>query len=216
MAKDPSRLDLVRSFATELALRAVAEIDFAPLTDLMAEYGMSDQEGRRFAFFQTEYRRSRVKHESVGSILQVEPKTQRYRFTVTYSVGAGTGASMREGTKPVLDMLHLLSDMPEEHQFTCRAGFQYPANRYTSCIPIPLAVRDSTKLPYTDIRGVHLAKVRDGSLLYDIIIDHAAPESEVVLHLTTFEYVGGFTSDLPGDVLRFALDISHDFGELHD
>jgi hypothetical protein len=216
MTRDPSRLDLARCFATELALKVVSEIDFKPLVELLADYGLAGEHGRRFAFFQTVYRRSRVQHESVGSIVQVQPGRRKYQFVLTYRVAQGKVRSMGGRTKPVLDMLNLLADMPEEHQFSCEIGFKYPANRYYSCIPIPLSVADSARLPYTDIRGVHLSKMSEGASLYDIIVDHAPPELDTVLHSITIEYLAGFAVDLPDHVLRFAADISREFGELHD
>ncbi len=212
MASDPSRLDLVRSSATELALEALLELDSASFTDLLVEYAVRASSGRSVAFFYTEYRRSRVEHACLGSIVQVKPGGEEYRLVLTYSVGTTASVPVPEGTRPVLDMLHMLSDMPEEHAFDCRASFRYRASEYVSCVPMPLVVGHATRLPYTDIRGVHLAKVRDEAHLYDIIIDHAPPKADTVRHLISFEYLSRFTPELPSDVLRFAAGISKEFG----
>lgn len=216
MPSDPSRLDLVRSSATDLALQANLDVDFAFLAELLTGYAVSGPTGRKVAFFYTEYRRSRVEHACVGSIAQVQAEGEEFRFVLTYSVGPAASLLMPEKTRPVLDLLDMLSDMPEEYAFDCRASFRYQASRYVSRVPMPLTVGHSSRLPYTDIRGVHLAKVRDGASLYDVIIDHAAPETDTVLHMVSFEYLSRFALELPGDILRFAEGISNEFGEPHD
>jgi hypothetical protein len=216
MASDPTRLDLVRSHATELSLTARSELDSDSLVELLVEYGVSDPEGKRFALFYTEYRRSRTLHHCLGSILRVKPKAGQYQFRLTYSLDPLMLSPTVEGTRAVFDMMDILSDTPEEHTFSCRAGFRYPSNRYTSCIALPLVVSSSARLPYTDIRGVHVAKVQEGASLYDAIIDHASPDMELVQHSITFEYLARFALDLPSEVLRFAGQISRKFGEYHE
>ena len=216
MASDPSRLDLVRSSATDLGLEADLQIDLGSLPDLLTEYAVSAPGGRRVAFFHTQYRRSRVEHTSIGSVVQGQAEGEEFRVVLTYSVGPAGRVSMPKNTRPVLDMLAMLSDIPQEFAFRCRANFQYAATRYISRVALPLTVSHPSRLPYTDIRGVHLAEVRDGASLYDVIIDHAPSEADTVLHLVSFEYPSVFAPGLPRDVLRFAEDISKEFGESND
>jgi len=216
MATDATKLDLARSHATELFLTARSEVDSDSLTELLLEYGISDAEGKRFALFYTAYKRSRTRHNCLGTILQVEPEAKEYQFRLTYSLEPLMPSPSPEGTRTVFDMLRMLAETAEEHTFSCRAGFRYPSNRYTSRIALPLVVGSPTRLPYTDIRGLHVAQVRDGASLYDAIIDHLSPELEVVQHSITFEYLAKFALDLPTEVLRHAGQISNKFGELHE
>jgi hypothetical protein len=216
MASDPTRLDLVRSHAADLRLTARSEIDSDSLAQLLLDYGISDAEGKRFALFYTGYRRSRTLHHCLGTILQVEPKAKEYQFRLTYSLEPLMPPLPPETTRTVFDMVDTLADTPEEQTFACRAGFRYPANRYTSCIALPLIIASPARVPYTDIRGLHVAQIREGASLYDAVIDHTSPGLEVVQHSITFEYLARFALDLPSEVLRFAGQISGKFGELHE
>lgn len=81
--------------------------------------------------------------------------------------------SKKTKTTPLIEeALGILSHIDKSVEFTCFVGFVFAKrDKVKPLINLPLILSTSSILPFSEVRGFHLAKLKDKKSIYDVILD---------------------------------------------
>jgi len=202
--KYPHRVDLAGVKAERLEIHADMTLDKNVREALLR--WCFDEEDRQagIAAFGTVYSKSKVRHAVFTHVTGLLNPDEPQHLRIDYE--ADTMTKPAKGLQPLSKLFATLRPMSGELTFQCFASFTYPWTTYTSLLTLPMKIEESEGLPFDEIRGFRLARVRDDKTVYSAIVD--LPTNEEIAHLISFTYSGRFTPQLPAGVLTRATEIS--------
>jgi|GEM_PF-3699098 len=202
--KYPYRVDLAGVKAERLEIHADISLDEQLRESLLQ--CCFDEEDREagIAAFGTAYSKNKVRHTVIAHVTGLHEPNGPQHLRIDYE--AATVAKPTKGLQSLSKLFAILRPMSDELTFLCFASFTYHWTTYTSLPTLPMKIEESEGLPFDEIRGFRLTRVRDDKIVYSAIVDR--PTNEEIAHLISFTYSGRFTPQVPGEILTRATEIS--------
>jgi len=207
----PLRVDLARVKAERLEIHADLSLD-EQLREVLLRYCF-DEEDRQagMASFGTAYYKSKIRHTVYAIVTGLLEPDEPQDLLLEYQ--AASTRKPVKGLQRVSRLFAALRPISNDLTFLCFATFSYSWTTYTSVPTLPMKMRESEALPFDEIRGLRLVRLRDGKVVYSAILDR--PTDEDVSQMISFTYQGRFTPQVPGEILTRATEISLRFVSEH-
>lgn len=202
--KYPHRVDLARVKAERLEIHADISLDERLRESLLQ--CCFDEEDRQagIAAFGTAYSKNKVRHAVSARVTGLLEPDEPQHLRIDYEVE--TMAKPAKGLQSLSKLFAILGPMSDKLTFLCFASFTYPWTTHSSLLTLPMKIEESEGLPFDEIRGLRLTRVRDDKMVYTAIVDR--PTNEEIAHLISFTYSGRLTPQVPGEILTRATEIS--------
>lgn len=205
------RVDLARVKAERLEIHADLSLD-EQLREVLLRYCF-DEEDRQagIAVFGTAYSKSKIRHTVYAIVTGLLEPDEPQDLLLEYQ--AASTRKPVKGLQPVSRLFAALRPISNDLTFRCFATFRYSWTTYASVLALPMQIAESKGLPFDEIRGFRLARVRADKVVYSAILDR--PTNEDTTHMISFTYSGRFTPQVPAEILTRATEISLRFVSEH-
>lgn len=152
------------------------------------------------------YSRARKRHQAYAHFLPRRGRAVGRHIHLLYDLEP---VKFEEETRNIADLFDAVTRLDVETEARCEAEFRYPDDHWSSAVKLPWRPLEMEVLPFDEFRGFRAVKLRNGDVLYSIIVDRAA-NSDIAQSLT-FSYPARLDGHLPLAVLRRAVEISRLF-----
>jgi hypothetical protein len=156
--------------------------------------------------FVSNYVRGRKKHQAYAHFIPSRGKGFPRRLHVLYDLEP---VEFEGETRTIPDLFAALTALDAHSDAVCSADFEYRDTQWSSLLKLPWRPLEMERLPFDEFRGFRAVKLRNGDVLYSIVVDR--PTSEEIAHSLRFSYPARLDGHLPATLLERAVEISRLF-----
>lgn len=123
---------------------------------------------------------------------------------------SGRARKLTKQVPSVNQALGILSKISEPIELSCSLTFEFAKrDRVKTVLNLPLVLTESPKLPFNEIRGLHLSKSEGRISKCDVILDRRQDGS--LTEILIFRHTGNINASLLDDIVSRAREISGSF-----
>jgi hypothetical protein len=158
--------------------------------------------------FEDTYRVGENRYGGVATVTKTEEDGKTCFLYISYTLTRGR---MRKIKLPLVDQaLEILSNIDSAVELYCVLTFEFTKrDKVKTIISLPLILSESTKLPFSEIRGIHFSKMEGKRSQYDIILDRG--EDGAITESLILRYTAKINNVLFDEVIKEAVRISNSF-----
>lgn len=198
------RPDLARVHARVLEFSCEVTPRPEQLQRLQSAFARSEHYGEFPWLFLNRYKASGLMH--VATALVSRSNQRDSSLEIEFRFGTRARFTLPFKTKPVIELVSVLSEWKTEAIFDCTVNLLYPEKGWTSRISLPMRLFEYVDLPFDEFRGFRAVKVEDGRTAYSVIVDR--PENKTLSHVVLFSHSAPINDRLGDDILVQGANIS--------